>query len=118
MAYGVAPFRNFPVGLCSPLALAFMLAAWDPARPEGALVAPRYVLVSLQPPNFEVQTRIPSAEFRVSARAWPRPWVRAAAGHGCDRLTDPRPMQRSVETGALGTSRHAARFRSTDWRSS
>jgi len=48
MAYGVAPFRNFPVGLCSPLALAFVLAAWDPARAEGALVAPRYILVSLQ----------------------------------------------------------------------
>jgi len=54
-----------------------VLAAWDPARPEGALVAPRYILVSLQPPNFEVQTRIPSAEFRVSARV-----VAAATGVG------------------------------------
>jgi len=45
-----------------------VLAAWDPARPEGALVAPRYILVSLQPPNFEVQTPSLSAEFPASAR--------------------------------------------------
>src|SRR5262249_2680361 len=66
MADGVAPFRDFPVGLACELPFAPALAELDSPRIEGAVVAPRYILVALQTYESDVHTPTPSRKFLAS----------------------------------------------------
>jgi hypothetical protein len=52
MANGVAPFRDFPVGLACEFLFASALAELEPARAEGAVVVPRYIRVASQTVYF------------------------------------------------------------------